>query len=332
MAKAIPTSNTLPIGATRPAITSADTQDQWQLAWRRLRRNKPALLGGVLIILYAIVGLFASTLSPHNPVQANSGKDYRPAFWRATSPAGKPYDSAFPLGTDQLGRDVLSRVLYGTRSSFAAGVLPAVIVLLIGSLIGFASGYLGGLPDNILMRITDVFYAIPTELLLILVMITLGDSALGKWASGVPLFLMSVAVVSWSGLSRQVRGSALSLKDREFVEAARSLGASNGEVVMRHVLPNSIGILIVWMAFAIPRFMILEAVLGYIGLGLKPSITGKEFFVTSWGRAFLDAYSVIGNNPDYMITITVVVSLLVISFTFLGDGLRDALDPRMTRK
>ncbi len=332
MAKAIPTSTTLPLGATRPAITSADSQSQWQLAWRRLRRNKPALIGGVLIILYVIAGLFASTLSPHNPVQANSGQDYRPAFWRTTSPAGKTYDAKFPLGTDQLGRDVLSRVLYGTRSSLAAGLLPAGIVLLIGSLIGFFSGYLGGMPDNILMRITDVFYAVPTELLLILVMITMGESALGKAASGVPLFLLSVAVVSWSGLSRQVRGSALALKDREFVEAARSLGASNPEVIARHIFPNSLGILIVWTAFAVPRFIILEAILGYIGLGLKPSITGKEFFVTSWGRGFLDAYSVIGNNPDYMIVITIVVSLLVVSFTFLGDGLRDALDPRMTRK
>jgi oligopeptide transport system permease protein len=319
--------------------TSASTlppsanQSQWALAWRRLRRNKAALAGGVIIFVYILIAILAPSISPHNPTTAYSGKDQMPPFYRAQSPAGRVFDPAFVLGTDNAagGRDILSRIFYGTRTSLVAGLLPAIVVLLIGSAVGFVSGLLGGTVDNILMRITDIFYAIPSELFLILVMVTLGESPFGKSFQGVPLFLTSLAILSWSGLARLMRSSALSLKGREFVDAARSVGASSAHIIFRHVLPNSIGILVVWIAFAIPRFIIAEAILGYIGLGLKPSISGKEFFVTSWGRQFLDAYSTVNGQPDYLLVLAVAVSILVISFTFFGDGLRDALDPRMKK-
>jgi oligopeptide transport system permease protein len=185
--------------------------------------------------------------------------------------------------------------------------------------------------DNLLMRVTDIFFAFPDVLFLILVMVTMGDSTLGKTANGLPLFLVALAVVSWAGLARLMRGSALTLKSREFVDAARSLGGSTRHIIFSHIFPNSLGIIVVWAAFAIPRFIIAEAILGYLGLGLRPSLTGNEFFVTSWGRLFLEAYSNVGSNPDYLLFISLVVSVLVIAFTFVGDGLRDALDPRMKR-
>jgi len=319
--------------APKVYLRPTDAQSVWSLAWRRMRRNKPAMISAVIVLLYVVLGIFASIIAPHSPVKAVSGKAQLPPFWRAESPAGQKYDPAYVLGTDNAGggRDILSRILYGTRSSIVAGLLPAPVVLLIGTAIGFVSGYAGGMTDNILMRINDVFYAIPTELILILVTISFGESWFGRLGNGIWLFLLAVASVSWAGLARQMRGSALALRDREFVEAARSLGASDAQIIFRHVLPNSVSILVVWMAFAIPRFMIAEAALGYIGLGLRPSLNAKEFFVTSWGRLFLDAYSTVSGQPDYLLVIAVVVSVLVIAFTFLGDGLRDALDPRMKR-
>ncbi|MFC1466340.1 MAG: ABC transporter permease [Candidatus Brachytrichaceae bacterium NZ_4S206] len=318
--------------AASSAAPAMPSQSQWELAWRRLRRNRAALVGGVLVVTYILVAIFASSLAPHNPIKDyGAAKAFLPPFWQTESPAGKAFDPAFPLGTDQQGRDVLSRILYGTRTSIVAGVLPVTIVVLIGATLGFVSGYLGGGADNLLMRITDIFYAIPTELLLILVMVTLGDTTLGKAANGVPLFLLALAAVSWSGLARLMRGSALALKNLAFVEAAQSLGASRAHIITRHILPNSVGVLVVWIAFAIPRFIIAEAILGYIGLGLRPSLNPNDFFITSWGRLFLDAYSIIGSQPGFLLSVAAVVSVLVISFTFLGDGLRDALDPRMKK-
>jgi oligopeptide transport system permease protein len=319
--------------ASKAYFKSTDAQGVWSLAWRRMRRNRPALISAVIVLLYVLAGLFADVLAPHSPVKAISGKAQLPPFWRAESPAGQKYDSQFPLGTDSAGggRDIVSRLLYGTRSSLVAGLLPAIVVLLIGTVIGFVSGYVGGMTDNILMRINDVFYAIPIELILILVMISLGETKFGRLGNGIWLFLLALASVTWSGLARQMRGSALALRNLEFVEAARSLGASDSHIIFKHVLPNSVGILVVWMAFAVPRFIIAEAALGYIGLGLRPSLNAKDFFVTSWGRLFIDAYSTVTGQPDYLLVVAVVVSVLVISFTFLGDGLRDALDPRMKK-
>ncbi len=308
-----------------------DSQSQWSLAWKRFRRNKAALVSIFIILIYFFIAAFAPLIAPHNPVKDNSGMQYIPPIYRAVSPAGKERNSTFPLGTDSQGRDILSRVMYGTRTSLAAGILPVIFVLLIGMAVGFISGWRGGFMDNLLMRVTDIFFAFPDVLFLILVMVTMGDTTLGKTANGLPLFLIALAVVSWAGLARLMRGSALTLKSREFVDAARSLGGSTWHILTNHIFPNSLGIIVVWAAFAIPRFIIAEAILGYLGLGLRPSLTGKEFFVTSWGRLFLEAYSNVGSNPDYLLVISLVVSVLVIAFTFVGDGLRDALDPRMKR-
>jgi oligopeptide transport system permease protein len=323
-----------PLGTANAANDTvvAAPQSQWDLAWRRLRRNKAALIGGVIVLLYLLIAVFAPVIAVHNPIaDFGATKSFLPPFWQSTSPAGKTFDPEFPLGTDQQGRDVLSRILYGTRTSIVAGVLPVTIVVLVGTVLGFVSGLRGGFIDNLLMRVTDIFYAIPTELFLILIMVTLGNTQFGKAGNGVPLFLISVAVVSWSGLARLMRGNALSLREREFVDAARSVGASNTHIILRHILPNSVGIMMVWIAFAIPRFIIAEAILGYIGLGLRPSLNPNDFFITSWGRSFLDAYSIIGSQPGYLFALAAVVSILVISFTFFGDGLRDALDPRMKK-
>jgi oligopeptide transport system permease protein len=303
-------------------------QSQWAIAWRRFKRNRAAMVSAVIVLFYFVIAIIGPSIAPHSPVKDNSGKNDLPPVWIAKGPNGKANDPNFIFGTDTVGRDIFSKMIYGTRTAIAVGIIPTVVVLLIGGLIGYIAGLSGGWIDNTLMRITDIFYAIPIELMLILTMITLGDTVLGKTLSGVPLFLFGIAIVSWSGVARLLRGQALALRGREFVEAARSMGASNSFIISKHILPNTMGVILVWAAFAVPRQIIAEAILGYIGLGLKPALTTNAVFITSWGRMFLEAYANVSGNPWYLLIVAIVVSILVIAFTFLGDGLRDALDPR----
>ena len=326
-------STPLTTGIARTALAQQYTpQSQWALAWRRFKRNRLAIFGAVIVIVYIVAGFFANILAPHNPLTGVGADSGKPPVWTPVGQSGKAHDPKFLFGTDSQGRDVLTRILYGTRSSLAAGIVPVALIMLIGLPLGLIAGLRGGATDNVIMRIVEVFYALPTELFLILTMVTMGDSWFGKLLNGMPLFLSAIAIVSWSGLARLMRGSALALRHNEFVDAARSLGATQWHIVTRHILPNTLGILVVWAAFAVPRFILAEAVLGYIGLGLRPSLNPREFFLVSWGRLFLDAYSYISSQPGFILSLSAAVALFVISFTFFGDGLRDALDPRMTKK
>jgi len=301
----------------------------WRDAWRRLIRNKAAVLGMIIILLFIFVATFASFLAPHNPLKINDGLGYLPPAWVESSAAGVSGDPRFILGTDTIGRDVLSRVIYGARVSMIVGLTPVAIILVIGSAIGLLSGYAGGRTDNILMRITDVFYAFPNLLLYIILMVTLRDTALGRMFNGLFLLFVALALVSWVGVARLVRSSVITLKEKEFVEAARCVGASDKRIMTRHILPNSLRPIIVWMALAIPGMIIAEAILGYLGLGLRPSTDPNAFFITSWGSLMLEGQTAINIQPWILLIPSICVGLVVLAFTFLGDGLRDALDPRL---
>jgi ABC-type dipeptide/oligopeptide/nickel transport system permease subunit len=301
----------------------------WRDAWRRLIRNKAAVLGMIIILLFIFVATFASILAPHNPLKINDGLGFLPPAWVESSAAGVSGDPRFILGTDTIGRDVLSRVIYGARVSMIVGLTPVAIILVIGSAIGLLSGYVGGRTDNILMRITDVFYAFPNLLLYIILMVTLRDTALGRMFNGLFLLFVALALVSWVGVARLVRSSVLTLKEKEFVEAARCVGASDKRIMTRHILPNSLSPIIVWMALAIPGMIIAEAILGYLGLGLRPSADPNAFFITSWGSLMLEGQTAINIQPWILLVPSICVGLVVLAFTFLGDGLRDALDPRL---
>ncbi|NJM42677.1 MAG: ABC transporter permease [Anaerolineae bacterium] len=303
-------------------------QSQWAIAWRRFKRNKAAMVSAVIVLFYFVIAIIGPSIAPHNPVKDNSGKNDLPPVWIAKGPNGKANDPNFIFGTDTVGRDIFSKMIYGTRTAIAVGIIPTVVVLLIGGLIGYIAGLSGGWIDNTLMRVTDIFYAIPIELMLILTMITLGDTVLGKTLSGVPLFLFGIAIVSWSGVARLLRGQALALRGREFVEAARSMARQLVHHQQAYFAQHHGRHFWCGRRFAIPRQIIAEAILGYIGLGLKPALTPNAVFITSWGRMFLEAYANVSGNPWYLLIVAIVVSILVIAFTFLGDGLRDALDPR----
>jgi oligopeptide transport system permease protein len=209
------------------------------------------------------------------------------------------------------------------------GFVPTIIVLLLGTIIGMIAGYAGGRVDNFLMRFTDVMYAFPDLLFFIIIMISLRDTFIGNMANGMILLFGALALVGWVGVARLVRGQVLSLKEKEFVEAARCIGARDSRIMFRHILPNSLSPLIVTTAFAIPGFIITEATLSFLGIGLRPSTNPADFFLTSWGAMMLEGQVSINIQPWMLLTPAIMVSLTVLAFTFLGDGLRDALDPRL---
>lgn len=318
-----------PISVDDTSILSQPSRSLWADAWQRLLRNKAAVVGMIVIALFILVAAFAPALAPHNPLQINSGLGFLPPAWVKESATGKAGDPRFLLGTDTIGRDVLSRVLYGSRVSMVVGLTPVLIILILGSAVGLISGYVGGWVDNLLMRITDIFYAFPNLLLYIILMITMRDTPIGRLFNGLFLLFLALAVVSWVGVARLVRSSVLSLKEQEFIEAARSIGATDTRIMIRHILPNALSPIIVWMAFAIPGMIIAEAILGYLGLGLRPATDPNAFFITSWGVLMLEGQTAINIQPWILLVPSLCVGLVVMAFTFVGDGLRDALDPRL---
>jgi oligopeptide transport system permease protein len=312
-----------------PTTITRPPRSLWGDAWRRLLKNKAAVAGGIVIVLFTLVAIFAPLIAPHNPLKIYPGKGYVPPVWEAVGPTGKHADPAFFLGTDSLGRDVLSRLLYGARVSMVVGLVPTLIILIVGVSVGLISGYRGGWIDNLLMRFADIIYAFPDLLFFVIVMAALRDTAIGQALNGLLLLFVALSIVNWVGLARLVRGSVLSLKQKEFVEAGKMIGAPGTRIMLKHLLPNSLGPIIVSTAFRIPNLIITEAVLGYLGLGLRPSTDPKAVFITSWGAMLLDGQGAINAQPLILLAPAVCVALVVLAFNYLGDGLRDALDPRL---
>ena len=321
-----------PASAPAADLTKALTRPSrsfWQDARSRLLHNKAAVAGGLVILLFMLVAIFAPLLAPHNPLELNSGQGFLPPMWVEQSATGKAGVPEFVLGTDNLGRDVLSRVIYGARVSMVVGFIPTMIIVVVGVSLGLLAGYWGGSTDNLLMRITDIVYAFPDLLFFIIVMTALRATAIGQFLNGLFLLFVALALVNWVGVARLVRGQVLALKEKDFVLASKSVGAPHLRIMLRHILPNSMGVIIVAMAFLIPGAIITEAILGYLGLGLRPSTDPTDIFITSWGSMLLEGQSAINNQPWILLAPAICVALIVLSFNFLGDGLRDALDPRI---
>jgi oligopeptide transport system permease protein len=221
-----------------------------------------------------------------------------------------------PFGTDELGRDVFTRLFAGARTSLMVGIFTQVIVLAIGLPLGAVAAYAGGRTDNLIMRFVDVMYAFPDILLIILIRAILGGS--------IYMIFLAIGLVAWVSVARLVRGQILSLKQRDFATAAKAMGAPGRYIVWRHLLPNSLGPIIVLVTFGIPRAIFAEAALSYIGIGIKPP-------TPSWGTMIRDGYDLIFSAPHLVLFPAIALGILMLAFTFLGDGLRDALDPRLRR-
>jgi oligopeptide transport system permease protein len=301
----------------------------WSDAWRRLLRNKAAIAGAVIIALFLLIAIFAPLIAPHSPLQIHDGKAFLPPSWVTKGPNGKAGDPAYLLGTDSLGRDTLSRVIYGARVSMVVGFVPVVIILVVGLTVGLFAGYRGGRADSLLMRLADIIYAFPDLLFFIIVMTALRDTKLGQALNGLILLFAALSIVNWVGLARLVRGQVMSLRQKEFVEAARMIGSQDTRIMLRHLLPNCLGPIIVSIAFSIPGMIITEAVLGYLGIGLRPATDPQAIFITSWGALLLDGQTAINAQPWLLAAPAICVALVVLGFNYVGDGLRDALDPRL---
>ncbi len=325
--------------ATAPLSEQAALQRQFALrkptslyrdAWRRLLRNRGSVAGMVIVGVFAVLGIFAPLIVPHSPLVPFENNSYRQPVWvNLPNDPLHAGDPRFILGTDTIGRDVLSRVIFGARTSMAVGFIPMVLIVLIGTTVGMTAGYAGGAVDNVLMRITDIVYAFPDLLFFIIMITALRDTWLGTLLDGFVLLFVSLALVTWVTVARLVRGQVLSIKEKEYVEAARSIGASPLRIMMSHIFPNSLAPIIVSAAFLVPQSIVTEAILGYLGIGIRPTVDPKAPFPTSWGNLLNDGRVAINSQPWSLVAPAVCVGVIMLAFTFIGDGLRDALDPMM---
>lgn len=318
------TRDTIDLNATKP-------RSLWGDALRRLLRNRAAVAGAVVIILYVLVAIFAGVLAPKNPVEQTARNSLRPPVWVTSNPQRLPNPENF-LGTDTNGRDLLSRLLYATRVSLIVGVVPQVVILAIGLTIGLIAGFAGGWLDNLLMRLTEIIASFPDLLFIITLTVAFRDTFFGKAFQGLLLIFTALAVISWTGLARLVRGQVLSLKEKEFIEAARALGIPTWKILARHILPNTLGPVIVAISFSIPGLILSEAILTFLGVGMRPSVDPENPFPTSLGQLMSEGFANLSSGPWMLLFPVTMISVLVLAFTFLGDGLRDALDPRDSGK
>ncbi len=323
---------TLPLAGTQAQIFTRKPSNLYQDAWNRLLKNRGAVAGMVVVGFFALVAIFAPLLAPHNALDIYPNNSYRPPMWVKSENPAQSGLADFPLGTDTIGRDVLSRAIYGTRTSLIVGFIPMLLIVTIGTIIGMIAGFAGGSIDNWLMRFTDIIYAFPDLLFFILMMTALRETWLGSLLNGLFLLFVSLAIVNWTGVARLVRGQVLAIKEKEFVEAARMIGAGNTRIMLRHLLPNSLAPIIVSAAFRVPQAILLEAILGYIGVGVRPATDPNDYFLTSWGSMLLDGRDAIIVQPWLLITPAILIALILLAFTFIGDGLRDALDPMLKGK
>jgi oligopeptide transport system permease protein len=291
----------------------------WGDALYRLMRNRAAV-GGLIVIAFAfLVAIFAPVLAPFSPLEFNQpiASQMEPQW------TGSKYtDSRFLLGTDFLGRDILSRLIYASRISMVVGFIPTAIVFFLGVTVGMLAGFFGGWLDQLLMRFTDIIYAFPDFLFLIIIVAAFRNSPFGRVMDGLLLIFVAIAIVGWVGVARLTRGQVLSLKEREFVEAARAVGARPQRIMLKHLFPNALAVLIVTAAFSVPSAILGEATLSFLGLGIIPP-------TPSWGQMIHEGFPLFSANPWAVLLPGICISVVMLAFTFVGDGLRDALDPRM---
>ncbi len=280
-----------------------------QITIKQLRKNRTAMVGlGMLIIIF-ILCFGAPIFSPHDPSDVDLDRGLKPGFWSEDGLQG------YPLGTDNLGRDILSRILYGGRITLSVGFVALGFALVVGTGLGLTAGYKGGMIDSILMRVADILFAYPALLLALVVAGTLGR--------GIDKAMLAIGIVYTPQMARIIRSAVLSIKEMEYIEAEHSIGASNWRIVFRHVLPNSLAPLIVYSTLMLATAILDAAALGFLGVGAQPPSP-------EWGVSLSIARKYLVTGAWWAATFPGIAILLsVISLNMLGDGLRDALDPRL---
>ena len=270
-------------------------------AFDRLVSNKLSLFGGIYILLFLVLAIFTPLIAPYDYA-------YQDLYLGPSGPSAEHL-----LGTDTLGRDLLTRMMYGSRISLMVGFLATMVALVIGVLWGTVAGFAGGRVDAIMMRIVDVLYGIPFIILIILLMVIFGRNLV--------LLFMAIGAVEWLTMSRIVRSQVMSLSQQEFVLAAEAMGVSQKDIIFRHLIPNAIGPVIVYATLTVPQIMLLEAFLSFLGLGVQAPMS-------SWGLLIRDGAVSMEEYWWLLVFPSLAFSLTLFSLNFIGDGLRDALDPR----
>src|SRR4030043_757578 len=271
-------------------------------AWKRLRKNKLAMLGLSIVILLILIAIFAPFISPYDPITRI----------KEDSSLGPSINHLF--GTDLRGRDIFSRVIFGSRISIEVGIIAVGISVIIGLFFGALSGYFGNIPDTIIMRIADIFFAFPYILGAIAIMTVLGP--------GVINIFIAIGILGWASFARIFRSSILTIKNKEYIEAARALGASNYRIITKHIFPNAFAPIIVYGTMNAGTAIIVEAALSFLGLGVQPP-------TPSWGKMLAESLDYIDITPWMMVFPGLAIVITVLGFVLLGDGLRDAFDPKL---
>lgn len=277
----------------------------WLDAWRRLKKNKMAVIGGIIVIIFIFIAIFADFIAPYSYEAINMPNQYQPP------------SKEHIFGTDSLGRDLFSRVIYGSRVSLAVGFVTAIVALVIGVTYGAIAGFAGGKVDEAMMRFVDILYGLPYMFFVILLMVIFGRK--------IYMLFIGIGVVSWMTIARITRGQIISLKNNEYIEAAKTIGVSKTRLIFKHLLPNAAGPIIVYITLTIPSVMLQEAFLSFIGLGVQAPMT-------SWGLLASEGKNAITTYPWLILAPGITLAVVLFSLNFLGEGLRDALDPSMKNK
>jgi oligopeptide transport system permease protein len=297
----------------------------WTSALHRLRRNRLAMLSAIFLIALSLIAILVPEFYRYTYAEQNYSAVTQGPSW------------AHPMGTDQLGRDIMIRLIFGARISLTVGIVVQTVIMLIGVPAGLIAGYFGGKTDTAIMRTVDVLYAIPSLLFVIIIMTylrgTFSGEPSGIWSGvaqlddktgGLVGVYIGLGIIGWLTVCRIVRANTLSLKNREFTEAARAIGAGSGRIMFRHLLPNTVAPIVVAATLGIPLAILAEAGISFLGLGVIPPMP-------SWGLMISESIPSMRAHPHMLIFPALILSITVLAFNFLGDGLRDALDPWMKR-
>jgi peptide/nickel transport system permease protein len=301
-----------PVTEPTAHLHSGQTRTLWGDAWIRLRKNRLALIALIWLTLIVIAALTADLWVARLVGDPTTIDSSTAAATRLMSPS-----LAHPLGTDDMGRDIFGRVVYGSRASLTVGIAAVVISLIIGLLLGAISGFYGRLIDALIMRVTDIFLAFPYILFCILILAILPDDM-----RGIGPVILSIGLLGWPSFARLFRSSVLSVKENDYVDAGRALGASDARLMFRHIMPNAVAPVVVYATMSVGGAILTEAALSFLGLGIQPP-------QISWGRMINDGRGYLISNPGLVFWPGIAIVLTVLAFTLLGDGIRDALDVKM---
>jgi ABC-type dipeptide/oligopeptide/nickel transport system permease subunit len=287
--------------------------------WGRAWRSKTIWFSLLVMLALVVVALLAPRLAPHDPYRWEVTRANLPPMWvQETSSPGLP---DYPLGTDRFGRDILSRLIYGTRTAVFLALTAVPLAALIGTLVGLVAGYMGGRTGALFMLFTDMISCLPGIMFLVIIVLIFRSILSPTWFHGLITLVIGLAAVSWVGLARLLRINTLQLRGGLFVEAAICIGATPWRIITRHLLPNLLHVILVWIIISVPAVILLEAMLGYIGVGVTNAVDGSEFTAVSWGGVFFAGRSMLNRNLWALVIPSMCILLISMSFVLLGDFL-----------